>query len=326
MKANRYFLIASGSLLTLIVFLFLGLQSAASGQRIRPQITIIVSDSAAAQWIPFRAGLEQAARDCEVSLNYMSTDAIRDLPTQRRLMDRAVQDGADAIGVQFCTSQDTAALIADMTNRVPLALIETPAQADADVQGRYATIAADNTALGAALANEIILRYGGSLRGKNAAIVRGSLTRDSINSRYEELTRLLEDAGVNIIRTMDSAGGLEDFFGESGKAAHLDILIALDNESLEHSVDLLSGLRRRDITLFGVGCTEKDAYYLDQGMVTAMIVPEQFIMGYQCVQSLKAKLDNRLEPMQDITVGYHILHQDNMFTPENQRLLFPVVR
>ena len=57
-----------------------------------------------------------------------------------------------------------------------------------------------------------------------------------------------------------------------------------------------------------------------------MILPNEFSMGYQSLTDLSAKLRNRMLVLEDREQGFNVVHQDNLFRDENQRILFPIVQ
>ena len=49
-------------------------------------------------------------------------------------------------------------------------------------------------------------------------------------------------------------------------------------------------------------------------------------MGYQSLTDLAAKLRNRMMVLEDREQDFNVVHQDNLFRDENQRILFPIVQ
>ena len=70
----------------------------------------------------------------------------------------------------------------------------------------------------------------------------------------------------------------------------------------------------------------KALYYLDSGIVQSIVVPEDYMMGYQSVSDLAEFINrNRFLPKVQ-TVQHRIIHKDTLFAEENQEILFPVQR
>ena len=70
----------------------------------------------------------------------------------------------------------------------------------------------------------------------------------------------------------------------------------------------------------------KSLYYLDSGIVQSIVVPEDYMMGYQSVSDLAEFIHrNRFLPKVQ-TIQHRIIHKDTLFAEENQEILFPVQR
>ena len=100
--------------------------------------------------------------------------------------------------------------------------------------------------------------------------------------------------------------------------------MALENGCLEAASEyaIRSG---SEISIFGEGTSIKNVSYLDDGIITSMVVPNEYYMGYQSLTAIVRRLDNRLTPMQDEKISFRVVNRDNLFDESNQRMLFPVV-
>ena len=76
----------------------------------------------------------------------------------------------------------------------------------------------------------------------------------------------------------------------------------------------------------GVGNSNRNIYALDRGDIADMIVINEFNMGYLAVAEAKKKLSSGLREMEQLRVGDTLVARDTMFSAENQKLLFPLVR
>ena len=54
-----------------------------------------------------------------------------------------------------------------------------------------------------------------------------------------------------------------------------------------------------------------------------MIVPNEYLAGFQAIEQIAAYCSDRT-PLQDATIDYSIIAHANMFTKNNQQLLFPI--
>jgi ribose transport system substrate-binding protein len=78
------------------------------------------------------------------------------------------------------------------------------------------------------------------------------------------------------------------------------------------------------VPLYGAGCSEKLVYYIDTDRIRSMILPNDYNMGYQAMNSISDKLNNRLNALEQQTISYSVVNKANLFRKENQQILFPV--
>jgi ribose transport system substrate-binding protein len=100
--------------------------------------------------------------------------------------------------------------------------------------------------------------------------------------------------------------------------------VALDNAGLEAASEYLMTVEERPY-LFGEGTSIKNVSYVDDGLITSMVVPNEYYMGYQSVAAITRRLDNRLTPMENETIAFRVVNRENLFNEASQRMLFPVV-
>ena len=112
------------------------------------------------------------------------------------------------------------------------------------------------------------------------------------------------------------------FKRQEGKWA--DVIVALENTGLEAACEYALEEEEPPL-LFGEGTSIKNVSYVDDGIITSMIVPNEYYMGYQSVSAITRRLENRLTPMEDETISFRVINRENLFDAVNQRMLFPVV-
>ena len=107
-----------------------------------------------------------------------------------------------------------------------------------------------------------------------------------------------------------------------------DIVIALENSETERAVDYMqeNQISVNNCVLYGVGNSEKAVYELDKGRIQALLVPNEFHMGYQSVKELATKLEYHTAEMRNVTTGYLMVDREHLYDAENQKILFPIVQ
>ncbi|WP_044914269.1 substrate-binding domain-containing protein [Butyrivibrio sp. WCE2006] len=152
-------------------------------------------------------------------------------------------------------------------------------------------------------------------------------------------------SGENIIEnTLPEENGY--LVKETYKEKPVDILVALDDESLQTSAEFFAEIENafktkstaykyetdkdgkliRPIEIYGEGTSLRNISYLDRGKIVSMIVPNEFRMGYVAVEKAVAKLEHKLSPMEDETVEYRVINQESVFKDDNQKYLFTTMQ
>ena len=138
-------------------------------------------------------------------------------------------------------------------------------------------------------------------------------------------TQKLESLGGKtawVLEYMGDAKGIREQLAEHEAP---DILVALDNAGMEAAGEYASSQEKK-MTVIGSGTSTKSIYYLDSGVVQSLVVPEDYMMGYQSVSDLADYIHrNRFLP-QVRTIAHRTIHKDTLFAEENQEILFPVQR
>ncbi len=313
----------------MVVILFCSVMLVRGTGEKRRQISVIVSDSSAERWVPLKAGLTQAAKDNDIDLSYVYTDYLDDVYKQTALINQEIADGADGIITDFCLSRGTAELVRNIISRVPVEFIINNVDADADISGNYATVMTNNYEVGRAIGNELVIDYGDQLQEVRIGIVAGNQQQYAMQDRLRGFLDAVKAEAPDIVWTVEESRFLEQDIRRSMERTAADVIIGLDNTSLEAAVDYLAEVDTEhtpERMLYGAGCSEKLAYYIDNGTIASMILPNEFSIGYQSLTDLSAKLENRMLTLEDREQGFNVVHQENLFRDENQRILFPIVQ
>ena len=289
-----------------------------------PKVSVVIDDSGSGRWTTFISGLEQAAKDNNIKLNVVSTGKNLSLSQQYKLINEEIADGADGIVYQVNSSRGTENMISDISNKAVLLLVDTSADTDVDVEGRSACIQVDNVELGRALANEVRIAFDNKLAGKRIGIITGNLRQNALAERFKGFTENIETSGAEIVWSDYDPVSMADRVVRRQNESEADIIVALDNNGLECAAEYAQK-QESALAIFGVGISIKNVSYLDDGLITSMVVPNEYYMGYQSVAAIARRLDNKLTPMEDEKIPFRVVNRDNLFDESNQRILFPVV-
>lgn len=289
------------------------------------RVSVIVNDSNNDRWIAMRQGLEQAANEENIQLNYVSTGVLTSEEEQKTLIEREVENGAQGVIVQLVSSMEPDQIFEQLDGSVAIMLLES----DVEPEGVYALTAPDNRKIGTALAEAVIADQDGSLSGVRIGVLSGSSTLLSMQQRLSGVKDTLEDAGAELTWCIyDSTESFATELATMQEDSPVDIIISLGNQETETVVDYLQTRQEEEqpFRLYGEGCSEKAVYYLDKGVITALVVPNEFNMGYQSVRSIAKQLQYKLSSADSEQVDSLVIRKENLYDEENQKILFPIVQ
>ncbi|MCH4207478.1 MAG: substrate-binding domain-containing protein [Solobacterium sp.] len=319
-KSNSFMIVVI--LVIVMICLSFSAYAAATRDTVKYQISVIVSDSTSDRWTRFRAGLEQAAEDYDVNLNYVTTDKFAAQYEETKLMRDEAANGVDGIVVQLVSSKNASDLIEEISKKTFIGLVETDAEVTDSLSDSYFAVTADNHEIGVSLAEQVLHDHQDNCQSLKIAVLAGNQNQMSMQQRLAGLEETLTDAGCTINWVLENSSALEDV--QSYESA--DVMISLDNDSLETAVSYVQTNPALIPQLYGIGCSDRTIYYLDKGTISSMIVPNEFNMGYESIMTIISQLKNRLSPQADVEVSYSEITKENLYSEENQKMLFPIVK
>ena len=183
MKNNRIYF----GLLILVLLLIVGWASVnmlnVGKEEESYSVSVIVSDSNNDRWISMREGLNQAARDNHINLNYVSAGKIGSAEEEMTLINRELENGADGIIVQMVYADMDSEYMEALDARTVVMLIES----DVKPEDLYTITGPDNTEIGKTIAEEIKVDFGERLAGKKINVLIGNQNQQQGLAKEEQL-------------------------------------------------------------------------------------------------------------------------------------------
>lgn len=280
-----------------------------SGENLE-RISVIVQKSDDNQWTAFQYGLKMAAEDQGVELFVVGTGDELTVEEQKNLMEQEISKGADGIILQPILGKDSGKMLEKIEKKVPVMLIEhsVPEKEDS-----FPIIQPNHYAMGMALGEELLKDYNGNIKGKTFGFTAENMGSLATTERILGFTNALEGRGGEII-WQDSK--------DLQQQPKVDFVIALDDSSLVSAGEAAAANNLHGSLVYGIGKSTEAVYYLDTGIAVCLVVPDEFNMGYQSLVEMSKKIKRSLYKMKGDTVSYTVLRQDNLFSKENQELLF----
>jgi ribose transport system substrate-binding protein len=276
-------------------------------------------------WKTVYTGAEAAAKELGAGISFLGPDDELDGEGQARLVQQALADGADAILVAPNDEEPLAEALREAMKQVPVLTLDS-GMASLKVKSHIGT---DNYRSGVKAAEEMVQLMGGS-PGKIALLgfVPGT---PKVEEREAGILSVLKQhpelqlAGKAYAYS-DQQRAKEQVLELDRSAGPLDGIIALNSASVLGAADALGSLgQERRVKLVSFDSTLQELELLQDGVVRSLVVQNPFGMGYLGVRHAVDALMKRQVPEQ-VDTGSAVVRTEDMFSPGNQKLLFPLIR
>ena len=280
------------------------------------KVSVILENAGDSQWSALKYGLKMAAEEEGIELAVVDVEEGLDAEAQKKVFEREIEDGADALIVQPVLDKNDQEVLKKIEKRVPVMLVGYEAE-KGETRYDLPVIKEDNYEMGQALAEEMLKDFEGNIEEKKIGLLLASTDSNMLSSRECGFKDALEDKNANIFEL--SLDSLLD--REENTESKVDIVIALDDSNLTAIGEYLASSQPHGELLYGIGQSTEAIYYLDKGIAECVVVPDEFNVGYQSLSEVARKLDHYFENMKKQTVSYSVIRKETLFSKENQELL-----
>lgn len=313
-NSRKMFILTEAVLAVLVIIVAFVMFRETNGQE-RKKVSVIIQDSDASQWSAFKYGLEMAADDLDIEMFVVSTSGKMSLSEEEDLIEREIANGVDAVIVQPVAGEHAGEMLDRMNKKVPVMLVES-----AVFQGNLPVTEPDHYAMGKVLAEELLADYEGNIQGKTLGIVSESSDSEAVIAREKGFTEVLKEKGAEIVWNLSGDSKEEESAIENHP--EVDFVIAMDDRSLVKAGTASEKNALHGALVYGIGNSTEAVYCLDFGSAECLVVPDEFNVGYQSLKETADSLGIFSDEMESRTVSYTVMRRENLFTEENQEILF----
>jgi len=273
------------------------------------QISVIVENADDTQWSAFKYGLKMAAEDKGAEMVMVSTGASLSQEEEKKLIEEEIKSGADGVIVQPVSGEDTQQMLKKVGNKAEIMLV------DDILSGieKFPVIQPDAYAIGKTLVEELLKDYGGNLEGKTLGILNGKEGLKSSAEKEKGFIEALQGTGAEIVWSDTQI---------TENMPDVDFVIALDDNSLRAAGEMAAANNLHGAIVYGIGNSTQSVYYLDMGIAECLVIPDTFNVGYQSLTELVNKLEKAFYEYENQEISYTVMRKENMFSKENQEVIF----
>ena len=285
-----------------------------------PQVSVIVDNSSLDRWTNFKEGLKQGSKDYNIRVNIVSTSDITSMNNEKDIIEKEISNGAQALVIELFNSYNQSSYLEEINNDTPIVLVAT----DSSPEDVFYSVTPDNSEIGKMLAEELLKDLDG--RSAKVGILAGNQEQLSMFQRLSGFRKAIEGSDIEIawqISGHNDSGAIAQMT-EYQRENHAQYIIAFDNPETETAIDYYNVFNGYfEGVIYGVGCSEKAAYYIDNGLIAKLVVPDEFDMGYKCALSAAKRLSYISESAKQTEISCRVIEAENLYEPENQTLIFP---
>ena len=272
----------------------------------KKKIAVIVEDSENDIWSMLKEGTQEAAKEKNVDIRFVTTGTFENAADEIDAVDDAVRDGCDGLLI-YPVNERVVQQLKKRKYHIPVLLMITDSCYD------VRSINCDPVDTGRNLAQMII-----DNSGSNRTI--GIIT----DRRYSRIVRQVK---AEIDKVLKPEGYRESFIVNKADEDYIrnhrtDVLLCLDEEAITTASSLVSENKIPGTTVYGCGFSPKDIYQLDMENIKGLAYLDIFKVGYYGVSEIADRVHGNLSQPRSRTVKNRILGKDDIFNEKNMLYTF----
>lgn len=272
----------------------------------KKEIAVIVEDSENDIWSMLKEGTQEAAKEKNVDIRFVTTGTFENDADEIDAVDDAVRDGCDGLLI-YPVNERVVQQLKKRNYHIPVLLMITDSEYD------VSSINCDPVDTGRNLAQMII-----DNSGSNRTI--GIIT----DRRYSRIARQVK---AEIDKVLKPEGYRESFIVNKADEDYIrnhrtDVLLCLDEEAITTASSLVSENKIPGTTVYGCGFSPKDIYQLDMENIKGLAYLDIFKVGYYGVSEIADRVHGNLSQPRSRTVKNRILGKGDIFNEKNMLYTF----
>lgn len=266
-----------------------------------------------------KLGLDQATREFQAEVREVTFAEDVSAAAFIALMDKEIEGGADALVVEAPLDVAVKAAVEERGRRVPI--VELNGEIT-KVPAGVTMVTADYYQIAQTLVQNVDARIG----VHKAILISGEGAFPDAARAHQGFGDALKERGVEIVDLSFSESTIyQRIMDLSRDNVAPQVLFVRGARELEYLAGLWEAHPQlQKILLVGIGKSNNIVSYLESGTIDKAAVVNAYGIGYLGVDN--ALRAYRGEKAQSRTVGYILVDKNNLFSKENQRLLFPLVQ
>lgn len=279
-------------------------------------------------WGTVKQGADTASREFGVDIEYAAPNVEEDVDEQIKLVKNILDNKENKIDALVLAASDYSRLV-EVTEqaydmKIPVIIIDS----EVDTKKVTSFVSTDNYDAGKK-AGEMLV----NIAGKNCSIAVMNYVKGTRNAQMREnglMDVVSQYSGIKVAAReycysdTTLAYSLTRKLIEENK--NLNAIVALNEVASEGAAEAVEdmGLTGK-VKIIAFDNTMQVINYLEKGTIQAVIIQNPFSIGYLGIKFAVDALNGKKIP-ENFLINAKTVEKDNMYLPENQKLLFPFVR
>lgn len=284
------------------------------------EVSVILDDASSDRYIACRQGMEQAAQDYNMTLTVLSSDDVA------KTMRREAKKDADGFIIEPDGKLSLQEYLQEKADTLNLVLFAS----DLEPGEIYPSVTPDNREVGNLLFQSLVEHYGdtsGNLTNVRVAVVLSNDYNPAVQTRYESFMELLNASDALWVEEIRGKNEISGKLVSSLESGAYDVVITFDGSTAEQCIDAVNTAQvDGKVGIICEGYSEQVIYYLDKGVVTEVVLPNEFTMGYTSVDALYQKLTTGSFPAKIPEIKLYRVTKENLYNPEIEKIVFPLAQ
>ena len=273
-------------------------------------------------WTSVYQGGEMAAQEYNAVLTAVGPEREQDVESQNQMILDAVARKPDAIVLAPCSSDETLPYARQIEEAgITLVLLDSTMEEETG----KAVVATDNYDLGYKMGSymkqfveeDTVIGIVGHVQGRSTATGREEGFRAGLGGAGDQVAEI-------VFCDSDTERAYELTCGLLEKYPDMNMIVGLNEYSAVGAARAVKEQGLSDsIRMAGIDSSVEQIQLLEEGVYEALAIQKPFNMGYLGVETAVKLLEGE-QVETYINSGSELITKENMYTEENQKLLFPV--
>ena len=273
-------------------------------------------------WTSVYQGGEMAAQEYNAVLTAVGPEREQDVESQNQMILDAVARKPDAIVLAPCSSDETLPYARQIEETgITLVLLDSTMEEETG----KAVVATDNYELGYKMGSymkqfveeDTVIGIVGHVQGSSTATGREEGFRTGLGGSGDQVAEI-------VFCDSDTERAYELTCGLLEKYPDMNMIVGLNEYSAVGAARAVKEQGLSDsIRMAGIDSSVEQIQLLEEGVYEALAIQKPFNMGYLGVETAVKLLEGE-QVETYINSGSELITKENMYTEENQKLLFPV--